>query len=178
MYVRRKKNKSGKISVQIIDKSSGSYKVRQTIGSSANEQEIGLLQQQGELYIKNVNRQTEINFILGDDATYFQSIYNNIQQVQLLGPELVLGQIFDSIGFNAIPDEMFRHLVLARLVYPVSKLKTLDYLQKYRGLIIEKDEVYRYLDKLQREQIKVVQKISFDHTQKILVLLCQVTGFS
>lgn len=168
MYVRRKKNKSGKISVQIIDKSSGSYKVRQTIGSSANEQEIGLLQQQGELYIKNVNRQTEINFILGDDATYFQSIYNNIQQVQLLGPELVLGQIFDSIGFNAIPDEMFRHLVLARLVYPVSKLKTLDYLQKYRGLIIEKDEVYRYLDKLQREQIKVVQKISFDHTQKIL----------
>ncbi|MCA4899771.1 MAG: transposase [Cytophagales bacterium] len=102
MYVRRKKNKSGKISVQIIDKSSGSYKVRQTIGSSANEQEIGLLQQQGELYIKNVNRQTEINFILGDDATYFQSIYNNIQQVQLLGPELVLGQIFDSNnkGYN------------------------------------------------------------------------------
>lgn len=28
--------------------------------------------------------------------------------------------------------------------------------------------MYRYLDKLQSEQIKVVQKISFDHTQKIL----------
>jgi transposase len=168
MYVRRKKNKSGKISVQVIDKSSGTYKVRQTIGSSADEQEIKYLLQQGDSYIKNVSGQTELNFILGDDATYFQSIYNNIQQVQLLGPELVLGQIFDSIGFNAIPDEMFRHLVLARLIYPVSKLKTLDYIHKYRGLIIEKDEVYRYLDKLHREQIKLVQKISFTHTQKIL----------
>ena len=168
MYVRKKKNNSGKTSVQVIDKSRGQYKVYYTVGCSDQENEITLLMQQGDAYIKKIKGQAAIDFILGDDSKYFQSVYDNIQQVQLLGPELVLGKIFDSIGFNEITDEMFRHLVLARLIYPVSKLKTLDYLQKYRGMVIEKDEVYRYLDKLHKEQIERVHKISFNHTQKIL----------
>ncbi len=168
MYVRRKKNRSGKTSVQVIDKSSGHYRVYHTVGCSDQEDEITLLMQQADSYIKKIKGQVSIDFILGDDSKYFQSVYDNIQQVQLLGPELVLGKIFDSIGFNAISDEMFRHLVLARLIYPVSKLKTLDYLQKYRGIVIEKDEVYRYLDKLHKEQMEEVHQISFNHTQKIL----------
>lgn len=62
---------------------------------------------------------------------------------------------------------MFRHLVITRLVYAVSKLKTLDYLQKYKGVVYEKDEVYRYLDKLHKQQIQTVQQISYQHTLKI-----------
>lgn len=42
--------------------------------------------------------------------------------MQLLEPELILGKIFDETGFNKISDELFRHLVLARLIYPVSIL--------------------------------------------------------
>lgn len=168
MFARQKKNKSGKISVQVIDKSRRKYKVVHTVGCSADAEQVKDMMQQAGEYIQRIKGQTQIDFILGDDRIYYQSIYDNIQQVQLLGPELVLGKIFDSIGFNAIPDEMFRHLVLARLIYPVSKLKTLDYLQKYKGIIIEKDHVYRYLDKLHKDQISLVQKISFQHTQKIL----------
>jgi hypothetical protein len=33
MFVREKKNKSGTVSVQIIDKSTGSYHVAKTVGS-------------------------------------------------------------------------------------------------------------------------------------------------
>jgi hypothetical protein len=44
----------------------------------------------------------------------------------LAGPELLLGKLFDEIGFNKIKDELFRHLVIARLCYPVSKLKTTE----------------------------------------------------
>jgi len=36
MYIRKKNNKSGIISIQVIDKSSGKYKVVKTIGSSSN----------------------------------------------------------------------------------------------------------------------------------------------
>ena len=32
-----------------------------------------------------------MDFILGDDDHYYQSIYENIQQVQLVGPETALG---------------------------------------------------------------------------------------
>jgi len=86
----------------------------------------------------------------------------------LIGPELVLGKLFDEIGFNAITEDLFRHLVITRLVYPVSKLKTTDYLFKYKGVIVTVDAIYRYLDKLQKEQIEQIQKISLAHTLKIL----------
>jgi len=86
----------------------------------------------------------------------------------LIGPELVLGKLFDEIGFNAITEGLFRHLVITRLVYPVSKLKTTDYLFKYKGVIVTVDAIYRYLDKLQKEQIEQIQRISLAHTLKIL----------
>ncbi|MEO6683163.1 MAG: IS1634 family transposase, partial [Ginsengibacter sp.] len=89
-------------------------------------------------------------------------------QVQLLGPEIVLGKLFDQIGFNLIEDELFRHLVIARLIYPVSKLKTIDYLQKYKGITLHVNEIYRYLDKLHAQQISQVQEINFSHTLKLL----------
>lgn len=99
---------------------------------------------------------------------FYQSVYISINQVQLIGPELVLGRIFDKIGFNRIKDDLFRPLVIARLVYPASKLKTIDYLIKYRGIVYDKDQIYRYLDKLHKSQIRAVQQVSFEHTIKIL----------
>jgi hypothetical protein len=51
--------------------------------------------------------------------------------MNLVGPELLLGQNFDFIGFNSIEDDLFRHLVITRIVYPVSKLKATDNLFKY-----------------------------------------------
>lgn len=168
MYLRKKKNKSGVISVQVIDKSSGKYKVIKTVGSSSNELEITQLIETARHYINTFGGQTELDFVLGDDSRYFQSIYDNIQKVQLLGPEIVLGKLFDEIGFAIIEDELFRHLVIARLIYPVSKLKTIDYLQKYKGITLHVNDIYRYLDKLHTKQIKQVQQISFDHTIKIL----------
>lgn len=168
MFIRQKKNKTGSISVQVIDKSTGKYKVIHSAGSSVDTAIVAELTEQAKHFIYKTKRQSEFDFILGDDARYYQSVYENIQQVQLLGPELVLGKIFNEIGFNMIADELFRHLVIARIIYPVSKLKTLDYLQKYKGVVYEKDEIYRYLDKLHKEQIKRIQQISYQHTLKIL----------
>ena len=42
MYVRQKRNKSGLVSVQVIDKSYGKYKVAKTIGSERGSQEVRL----------------------------------------------------------------------------------------------------------------------------------------
>lgn len=86
MYWRKKKNKSGVVSIQVIDKSSGKYKLIKTIGSSAVEAEIIKLTQQAQEFINSYGGQQQLDFILGDDGRYFESIYENIQQVQLLGP--------------------------------------------------------------------------------------------
>jgi transposase len=168
MFVRQKKNKSGKISVQVINKSRGRYRVKKTIGFSDDAQTLSQLVQEAEKFITHYKAQSELDFILGDDDIYYQSVYDNIKGVQLLGPEIILGKIFNEIGFNKIADELFRHLVIARLIYPVSKLKTIDYLQKYKGITLHVNEIYRYLDKLHDSQIKEVQKISFNHTLQVL----------
>jgi len=47
MFVRKKKNPSGVVSVQVIDKSNGRYKVFKTIGSSSDTLEIERLYFEG-----------------------------------------------------------------------------------------------------------------------------------
>ncbi|MFP4105726.1 MAG: hypothetical protein ACLFVU_06495 [Phycisphaerae bacterium] len=45
-------------------------------------------------------------------------------------------------------EELFRGIVVARMAYPTSKLKTIDYLYRYQGKTVSVQEVYRFLDRL------------------------------
>ena len=168
VFVRKKKNKSGIVSIQIIDKSSGNYELYRTVGSSDEPKEIDRLFEEGKKEVEQLTGQQSLLFDQEKDDDFFESILNSIEDYRLVGPELVLGKLFDQIGFNKIPDELFRYLVLTRLVYPVSKLKTTDYLYKYKGVLIDVVKIYRYLDKLHAKQIEQIQQISYDHTLKII----------
>jgi transposase len=168
MFVRKKRNPSGVISIQIIDKSSGKYEVFRTVGSSAESVEIDLLVKKAKLEILEYSGQTTLAFDQQAELEFADTFINHIDSLCLVGPELLLGKIFDQIGFNDIEDDLFRHLVITRLVYPVSKLKTVDYLFKYKGVQISVYSIYRYLDKLHTEQKKRIQQISLQHTLQLL----------
>lgn len=155
------------ISVQIIDKSSGRYEVYRTVGSSENAQEIDRLYKEGKKEIEQITGQGRLSFDKDKEQEFLDVFYNSIEDLRLVGPELLLGKLFDEIGFNKIEDELFRELVITRLIYPVSKLKTTDYLYKYKGISYDVAGIYRYLDKLHRGQIEQVQQISYNHTLKI-----------
>ena len=166
MFIRKKKNKSGLVSVQVIDKSSGKYKLVKTIGSSSNLGELEQLYQQAVAWIRIHTGALELDF--QNERQIFEQFTDGIQSIDVVGPELLLGSIFDQIGFNAISEVVFRQLVITRLCYPVSKLKTIDYLEKYNSISLDIDNVYRYLDKLYNTQKEQVQQISYAHTLKIL----------
>ena len=168
MFVRQKRNKSGLVSVQIIDKKSGRYRLHQTVGSSSDAKEIALFVEEGKRIIVQISKQQSLVFDSKHEAQLVDVFFNGIKALRLVGPELLLGKLFDEIGFNAITDSLFRQLVLTRLCYPVSKLKTTDYLFKYQGLEVDVDRVYRYLDKLHFKQKQTVQQISYEHTLKVL----------
>lgn len=168
MFIRAKKNQSGTVSVQIIDKSSGSYKVVKTIGSSLDQDEITRLKVQAREYIMNFQGQQSLLFNTPTDSTFFETVYRSIQDVQMLGPEIVLGKIFDQIGFGAIPEELFRYLVISRLIYPVSKLKTINYLQKYKGISLHVNEIYRFMDRFHKDHMEEAKRISYEHTIGVL----------
>jgi len=166
MFVRKKKNPSGVVSVQIIDKSTRKYKMIKTIGSSSDPIKIARLFREGEAWIKSRIGQAEIDFT--DEIQITRQILDSIEQIKVQGTEMLLGKIFDEIGFDAIPDTLFRQLVMARLSFPVSKLKTADFLSKYQFFSIDVQQVYRYLDKLHRKQKEQVQEISFAHSKRVL----------
>lgn len=168
VFVRKKKNKSGVVSIQIIDKSSGNYRVYRTEGSATDAVEIDRLYNQAKKRIETIKGQQKLPLEFDSEKVLVNTFFNGIEEFKLLGPELLLGKLFDEIGFNKIPAELFRHLVITRLVYPVSKLKTVDYLFKYKGVTLNIKTVYRYLDKLQKHQIHRVQQISYEHTLKVL----------
>src|SRR5690606_32955899 len=106
--------------------------------------------------IKNLGGQIIIPFDKAKEAAFINTFFNSLEALELLGPELLLGRIFDDIGFSKIEDGLFRHLVITRITYPVSKLKTTDYLMKYKGIDISVYSIYRYLDKLHQQQIDLV----------------------
>lgn len=166
MFVRKKKNKSGVISVQIIDKSSGHYKVLKTIGSSSKESQVNELYIKAKNWIAQNSLQNALDFEQEDQLV--QQVLQSVQSIQIAGIDLLLGKIFDDIGFGKISDKIFKQLVLYRLLYPVSKLKTTEYLYRFQRIDWDEDQVYRYLDKLYKTQKELVQQISYTHTVKIL----------
>lgn len=152
----------------MISKSSGKYEVIKTIGSSFDKREIGVLVEEGKQEIQKIQGQPGL-FILENDIlveSFLTSLEN--AQVKTVGPELVFGKIYDSIGFNKIEGDLFRHLVIARLAFPLSKLKTIEYLERFQGISLDLDTVYRFLDKLSSELKEEVEQISFEHTKKVL----------
>jgi hypothetical protein len=168
MYVRRKINASGSVSIQVVQKVSGRVKILKTIGSSKAASGIEELCQLPYEEMRILQHSIQLPFHVNAEQQYVADFKSSIRQLQLAGPELLLGKIFDEIGFNAITDELFRHLVITRLVYPVSKLKTVDYLAKYKSLQLSVYSIYRYLDKLQKHQIEQVKNISLKHTMQLL----------
>ncbi|MBU6159468.1 MAG: IS1634 family transposase [Bacteroidetes bacterium] len=166
MFIRKKPNKSGLISVQVIDKSLGKYRVIQTIGSSSNPKEVERLVHEGKRFIEHKTGIGKFDFT--DYKSLYTQVLSTIQTHKMVGIHYVLGKIFDEIGFNHITDALFRDLVLYRLIYPKSKLRTTEYLQRYEQKYYSEDDIYRYMDKLQATQKEVVQKISFKHTLCVL----------
>lgn len=168
MFIRKKPNKSGSHSVQVIQKLKGRYKVVKTIGSATTQQEIEKLVHLARQEIERLSAQPKL-FVSENDAAieHAFAVLNNAN-IRTLGPEIIFGRIYDYIGFGAINEELFRHLVIARLAFPLSKLKTIDYLYRYQGTSLDIDAVYRFLDKLNNKLKPQVEQIAFAHTKRVL----------
>jgi len=166
MFIRKKKNPNGFFTIQVVDKSSGSYRVVKNFGVAKT-----LLQQEefvkkAQVWIRETKGSLELD--LYSEVLHANQFLDGIKSLRREGLELVLGKVFDEIGFNKINDPIFRQLVLYRLVYPSSKLKTTEFLYRYQGIEWDENKVYRYLDKLHHRQKEIVQQISYDHTVKVL----------
>lgn len=171
MLVRKKHNPSGVVSVQVIDKSRGKYRVVKTIGSSSEASTIEALYKEGRRWVlgnlgeQDIFDRSEREI---EEKQVTEHLLSNIENILLNGTQLLLNNVFKVTGFDAIEDGIFKQLVISRLSHPMSKLATVDYLKSHFDEDVELHRIYRYLDKLYGTQQEPVQQISVEHTRKIL----------
>lgn len=170
MFVRKKRNKSGSVSVQIVDKSDG-YRVVETVGSSKNRDKIDFFFRKAQHAIRTCGgKQSELFSFKTPEESVVRRFLGELsnEQIRVVGPELVFGTLFDRLGFGTIPEALFRHIVIARLAHPVSKVKTVDYLYRYQGISVEVNGIYRFLDKLNDVYKDAVERLAFEYSRGVL----------
>ncbi len=147
MFIRKKQNKSGSISFHIVRKQGRKQVLIKSLGSAKDAEAISKLEQRAQDELSGLLKQHSIDFRYEQDEKFIRQMLDNIRHIEVSGVELILGKLFNEIGFNAIKEPLFRHLVLSRICYPGSKLKTIEYLLRHHQLFYDIDAVYRYLDK-------------------------------
>jgi len=113
MFIRKKKNKSGSLSIQIISKIGRKNKLIKTVGCAKSNREEELLVLLAKTEIEQLQGMPSL-FIEQEDLVvenFVNSIAND--HLQIIGTELILGKIYQKIGF---PDDgcpnFFKNLVL------------------------------------------------------------------
>jgi hypothetical protein len=172
MFIRRKPNKSGTYSIQVVSKHNGQYILEKSFGASSDEIQLKILEERASDWMARYGNQAVIDFA---DGKYLEStrliaegVLDNIDRILLNGPLLILNRIYDSIGFDRIEDSILRHLAIARVCQPMSKLATVGYLKSHFNEGVALHDIYRYMDKLHYAQRDLIQQISVEHTRKIL----------
>lgn len=159
----------------VAEKSKGVYRKLTTIGVSSNEAEIAAFMEQGRQWIdKELQRRQPRLDLFGDERcaceqeiATTENVLSNISNILINGTDLILDRVFDRVGFNRIGDVIFRQLVKARLAYPASKAATAEYLKNHFDEDVDLSKIYRYLDKLNDMQHRLVQEISVRHTLEL-----------
>ena len=169
MYLRRKRNRSGSVSIVIVDKSGGSYREIKVIGTSSDADELERLTIEAKRWMSHYGGQGELDFDESEQAfSEDMNAVSRIERTLLDAPRTILSGVYDEIGFNAIGDEILRHLAIARVCQPMSKAATVEYLRSYFDEDVKLHNIYRYMDKLHNTQREKIQQISVAHTIDVL----------
>jgi len=193
LRVRKKKNSSGSISIHIVDRTNRGYKVVESLGSSKNEDEIEALYKKA---LKRVDELENNLFYTSEQNQKKEHLIDLLSQVTTdnfipIGDELIFGKLFNDIGCSNIfkdvdnnlrkLDEklfLFKSLVISRLLYPGSKLELIHYLEYFKKQDINIYQVYRFLDTLYQDDIKLrIEECVFHHTKKIMSNTITITFY-
>lgn len=148
MFVRKVKV-GNSISFQIGHKRDGRFVLDKHVGSASLDSRALI----SALNIKAENVLREIKY--QNQPSLFEENLSSLTGAKLknwriTGFHQVFGSVYDRIGF---PTTLLRDLVIGRIIYPKSKLATIQYFSQYLGIYLSKDAVYRFLDNIEKESL-------------------------
>lgn len=137
MFVRKLKSRNGSIQVQVVEKVNRNNKVVKHLGTARNDLEVKQLYSLAQQFIDNAR-------IKSGRVSFFDTRYTKSELSSFFSRLVALGA-YDSVTFrflnhfykmlffNNLSDDCFRDLVIARIVHPVSKAKTREWLETKFG---------------------------------------------
>ncbi|MBR4434149.1 MAG: IS1634 family transposase [Bacteroidaceae bacterium] len=175
MFVKKKPNRSGSTTVVVAEKEKGAVKYLKTIGTSRDPAEIAGFVGEGEAYIasRKAAMYPELDFdgarerAAEAEMKATEAFLSRIESVLHDAPKRILDRVFDTVGFRAVGDDIFRSLVIARLSFPSSKRATVEYLKSYFDEDFDLHKIYRYLDGLNDTRREEIQAVSVRHTMEV-----------
>lgn len=169
MFIRKTKSRNSTC-FQIGKKQDGRFVIKQHIGCASTPERIEVLSLKAKQLLHAWKHANQLPlFGIGPHPPAAQLV-----NWRITGFHQVFGAVYDQIGF---PDTLLRDLVVARIVYPKSKTATLRYLDRYLGISVGKNRLFRFLDTLDKDQLT---RIAFDfvenhHPQGITICFYDVT---
>ncbi|MFD4295548.1 IS1634 family transposase [Rhodococcus sp. NPDC058532] len=138
-FIRRVRTKSGATAVQVARYVGGRQEIVKHIGSAHTDLELGMLLERARSWIEpdqhtldlDVTPQTPVAKVLSTGQGSLLPVVDNLPVVDAPGRTTATGSVilrqvletvYDHLGFDSIADEVFRDLVIARIVEPGSKL--------------------------------------------------------
>ena len=160
MFVRRKNNKSGSVSITVVDKSRGRYDVVRSFGTVRTAAEADLLENKAREWVREQEGDPDTLFDQMDE-TQLRAYAATLQdgRIELAGPELLFGELFDRLGLEGGQPSLFRHLVITRLADPGNKLRVIGYLERYLGATVTPEAVYEVVDRLYLTETTVSKSV-------------------
>jgi hypothetical protein len=197
-YVRKVRTASGAVAVQVVAKLRGRREILAHVGSAHTDAELGILLEkaraialgnQGQFGFDVPARTEPIADVAnGNTLTLFaaaaktKGIPAGPGRTAATSSRLLyaaIGMVYDGLGFDAVGDEVFRDLVIARIVEPASKLDSLRVLTDLGANTVSYRTIQRHLRSIVTGKYRdVITKKCFAHSHErgtLSLLLYDVT---
>ena len=172
LHIRQKKNSSGTISIQIVDRSNRKYKVIETIGCAKTDADLEIYINIANSRLQELSKQLYPTLFDEEPDDFLSFIELGNKDLIPIGDELIYGNIFHKLGCSKVDLDfkrmkLFKGLVISRLLYPGSKLYLIDYLEYFKKEDIDKNSIYRFLDTIYEDKLKLqIERCIFEYTNK------------
>jgi Transposase DDE domain len=141
-YPRTTKTASGAIAVQVVRYVNRKMIVVKHIGSVRSLGEVAFLKQTARNWIEKETQQqrlfpldTKPSFTPIEKCVYLATHYSFIYEV--------LAQLLNLFHFDKLNNQLLLDLVIMRIIHPVSKLESLEYLSELFGIVYKRGNLYR-----------------------------------
>lgn len=169
--VRTTKTASGKTAVQVVNRGKHQTKIIKHVGSSDDKEMLDQLLKLANQYIFEkdnnlpllpeafgIDRQNR-HLVVAEDLR-FTCFYHCFAYE-------FLTSFYERNGFNKLGSNLLRDLAIIRIIEPVSKLRSVDLMNKYFGFSYTKNMVYKGLETLEKLKPKA-EEIAINYAQKYL----------